>query len=459
MGTLSHGSRTIGPAKPRSWIFLVMQDLIRQPGSRFTALLVFCFYIWAGAVAAADYNLPQLGEPANAALSPAEEERLGARVVAQLLQGNHILEDTELQAYLRQVGQQLLQASDRDASDFHFFAVRDGSINAFALPGGHIGVNTGLLTETDSESELAGVMAHEIAHVTQRHIARQFQATKGTQWASLAALLAAALLSGGDGDVMEAAITGSISMSHQQSLGFTRAHEAEADHVGIRRLAAAHFDPNAMATFFGKLQRRSRLYGQQPPQILLSHPVTTTRIAEARARAEDYPALRVRESTDYALMKERARVLATAQYGELLRYYRNVGAPDNGNPADTYGYALTLMRSGAASQAVELLQALAQEHAEQFHYVTALAEAQKMAGQPQAAEATLQQALSRFGDKPALVLQYAGLLLANNQPQAARALLKRHPSLVASNDRAQEILAEAAGKQDRLGEAYYHQAQ
>src|SRR5699024_9917604 len=174
---------------------------------------------------------------------------------------------------------------------------------------------------------------------------------------------------------------------------------------------------------------------------------------------EDYPALRVRESTDYALMKERARVLATAQYGELLRYYRNVGAPDNGNPADTYGYALTLMRSGAASQAVELLQALAQEHAEQFHYVTALAEAQKMAGQPQAAEATLQQALSRFGDKPALVLQYAGLLLANNQPQAARALLKRHPSLVASNDRAQEILAEAAGKQDRLGEAYYHQAQ
>lgn len=421
-------------------------------------LWLACLCTWAGMCAAQDYDLPSLGSPASTVLSPTKAERLGGRVLSRLLQSGRILEDVELRRYLHQVGARLLRPTAHDVDDFRFFMVDTATINAFALPGGYIGVNAGLLLETQSESELAAVMAHEIAHVTQHHIARQIQATQGLQWAPLVAALAAAIASGGDSDAVQAAIVGSMSAIRRQRLGYTRAHEHEADRIGIRMLAAAHFDPDAMASFFETMQDNARLYGRHLPQILLTHPVTTARIAEARARARDYPSTKVIESDDYAIMKERARVLTNSQRSQLLDYYRRLGAPANTPPAKDYGYAITLTRAGRANQAVTILHRLVDSHPGQAHYVLALARAHAANGHIDRALDTLKEALGGVDDAPAVVLEYAATLLDSNQPAAARRVLGQHPRLTGRSYRAQQIQAQAAAQLGKLGEAYYRQA-
>lgn len=431
----------------------------QHPLTTYLALLwLLCACTAASTASATTYDLPTLGAPASTALSPARAQRLGQRVVAQLLQAGRIVEDVELRQYLRQVGTRLLAPTSHDADAFRFFMVANPAINAFALPGGYIGINAGLITETDNESELASVMAHEIAHITQRHIARQIQATQGMQWATLAAVLAAAIAGSGDGDAIQAAITGSISAMRQRRISFTRAHELEADRIGIRMLAAAHFDPDAMAAFFETMQRHARLYGRHLPQILLTHPVNNTRIAEARARAQDYPDPTVMESADYAVMKERTRVLTQPRRSQLLDYYRSQGAPEKTPAAKDYGYALTLARVGRADDAVAILQRLARTHPDQSYYATALARAQATAGHTQAALATLKNARQRFPDAPAITLEYAATLMDSGQPRAARAFLLRQPELTRHNYHAQKLLARIAGRNNNRGEAYYHQA-
>lgn len=421
------------------------------------ACLVWLCSCAVGAVAA-DYNLPALGEPSVTTLSPQEGRRIGGRVFSQLLRAGRIVEDPELTQYIQSVGARLVEAAGKTPGDFRFFVINNSTINAFALPGGFIGVNTGLILETDSESELAAVMAHEISHVTQRHIARQIEATKGTQWATLAALLGMAIAAGGDPDAIQAAITGSMSIIRQQQVSYTRAHELEADRLGIRLLAAAHFDPSAMARFFETMQRHARLYGKHLPQILLTHPVNNTRIAEARARATNYPAVAVTESVDYPIMKARARFLTTLQRSALLNYYQSRGAPASTSDAMDYGYALTLAHLGQPEQAAAILQRLVKSHPQQAHYVVALARAQAYAGHAQAGLATLKAALRQFPSDLALTLQYATTLINSGQPDAARQFLTSRPQLTRRSYHAQELLARSAGAQGRLGEAYYRQA-
>lgn len=417
-----------------------------------------CAGTWMSVAAASDYNLPSLGEPASTVLSPSHAQHLGQRVVAQLLQSGRVIEDLELRHYLRDVGKRLLAPTAHDIDDFRFFLVDNSAINAFALPGGFIGVNAGLIRATSNESELAGVMAHEISHITQRHIARQLQATQGMQWATLAAVLAAAIAGGGDGDAMQAAITGSISVMQQQRISFTRAHEFEADRIGIRMLAAAHFDPDAMASFFETMQRRARLYGHHLPQILLTHPVNNTRIAEARARAQDYPNPTVVESPAYPIMKQRTRVLTTAQRSKLLDYYHRLDAPESTPAAKDYGYALTLVRVGRAEHAVRILKQLVDTHPQQMHYVVALARAQRAAGDARAALTLIEHASQQFPQAPAVALTHAQLLFNTGQLANARAFLLKQPRFTNSHYQAQHILARIAGRQGKLGEAYYRQA-
>lgn len=434
------------------------ESSIRRGTRSLLIVWLACICSWAGAVAAEGYNLPALGEPSNTTLSPIQENRIGARVFSQFLRAGQIIEDVELREYVQQVGSRLVKATSHSPDEFHFFIVKNPAINAFALPGGFIGINAGLILKTKSESELASVMAHEISHVTQRHIARQIAATKGTHWATLAALLGAAIAAGGDPDAVQAAIAGSMSITRQQQVTYTRAHELEADRIGIRLLAKAHFDPDAMASFFQTMQRRARLYGNHLPQILLTHPVNNTRIAEALARANDYPSPKVIESPDYAIMKERVRVLTTFQRSELLSHYQRLGAPQNTPPATDYGYALTLAHSGQAGLAVDILSRLAHANPKQLLYATALARAQALAGQTDAALTTLRSALTEFTSSPAVKLEYATTLVHNGQPDKAREFLDTHPQLTRNNYQAQALLARIAGSRGDIGEAYYRQA-
>jgi predicted Zn-dependent protease len=409
--------------------------------------------------AGSDYNLPDMGQPADTAMTPAQERKVGAQVVYQLRSQQAIVDDVELEAYINRIGRRLARHTDRSPNLFDFYVIKSDQINAFALPGGYIGVNSGLITATDSESELASVMAHEIAHVTQRHIARQIAESRGDTIATMATAIAAAVIgaAAGAGQAVPAAIMGGMSHLGMQQISNTRAHEYEADRVGIRTLARSDFDPTAMARFFEKIQRQSDLYGQQLPQILLTHPVSTTRMAEAESRAKDYPDVPVHVSPDYAYMKERARVLQTSNYGDLNDYYQRRLARSP-SAAERYGYALVLGQLGRTRQALPILTAGMKAHPDILAWAMALANAQTHIGDSAQADKILKAALKRFPNRDTPKLAYAQALQAQGQPGAMRNFLISQEHILSTYPLAQELLARGAGDQGKLGEAYYRQA-
>jgi len=188
-------------------------------------------------------QLPDLGDPAQVGLSPAQERKIGEAIVRQIRAQGGYLQDPEVSDYLNELGHRLVAASHDTKQDFEFFAVPDPQINAFALPGGYIGVHTGLILLAQNESELASVLAHEISHVTQRHMARMMANQKNSMLMSLAGLALAILASraGGSnsGQATQAAIAGSQALSAQNQLNFTRDNEYEADRIGFSRMTAA----------------------------------------------------------------------------------------------------------------------------------------------------------------------------------------------------------------------------
>src|SRR6186713_576229 len=272
------------------------------------AMLVVHLVLPPVALAQGANDLPDIGSPASSALSLDDEYRIGLQVMRQLRDEGQILDDPEATEYLQALGSRIAgQATLDSAQRLNLFFVSQSSINALALPGGFIGVNYGLVLATRNESQLAGVLAHEIAHVTQRHIARRVRTQGRQSIATMAAILASILLGAATGS--SDAAMGGISMAQgaamQQQINFTRANENEADRVGMGFLAAAGFDPYGMPDFFETMGRRSALQATNRnalPEILQSHPVTTNRIAESRARAAQFKDLKpTTESVSYAL--------------------------------------------------------------------------------------------------------------------------------------------------------------
>ncbi|NBX44497.1 MAG: M48 family peptidase, partial [Gammaproteobacteria bacterium] len=212
-------------------------------------------------------DLPDIGSGADSTLTLNDEYQIGRSVVRGLREQGLILEDPEINDYLQNLGNRIAAQVPDSNQRFNFFVIRDSGINAFALPGGFIGVNQGLITATTSESQLAGVLAHEIAHVTQRHIARAIQAQGRQSIAATAAMLAAILIgvTTGASDAVQAGMVIAQGTAAQQQINFTRSNEYEADRIGIGFLAAAGFDPNGMPDFFETMGRRAGLAGAQVP--------------------------------------------------------------------------------------------------------------------------------------------------------------------------------------------------
>ncbi len=257
------------------------------------ALAVASLAAFAGAIHAADTRLPNLGSSAGKVASPEEQRQYGFYVLHELRNQNGVLDDALLADWLNTLGYRLVSNSPQPDQPFTFFIVRDNDINAFALPGGFVGVNVGLITTTENESEVAAVLAHEISHVTQNHLIRAVEAeqkmTPLMMLAMLGAIVAASHsspYSTGNADV--GAIAAVQGLAQQMQINFTRQDEAEADRVGIATLAKSGFDPDAMAGFFERMQRALRpgFDENDIPALLMDHPVTTTRISEAKARAD-----------------------------------------------------------------------------------------------------------------------------------------------------------------------------
>jgi beta-barrel assembly-enhancing protease len=376
-------------------------------------------------------DLPDIGSPASSALSLDDEYRIGLQIVRQLRDEGQVLEDPEATEYLQAVGSRIVaQATGDSAQRFQFFFVRDDSINAFALPGGFIGVNHGLILATRNEAQLAGVLAHEIAHVTQRHIARRIHSQGRQSIATVATILAAILVGAATGS--SDAAMGGISMAQgaamQQQINFTRSNENEADRIGMAFLSSAGFDPYGMPDFFETMGRRAGLSASSSrnaiPEILQSHPITSNRIAESRSRATQFKNLKqVPESISYSLTRERLRVLSTPADQNVRRYYEDRRQHQEQTIGERYGEALATYQSGNSSASLDSLTELARQYPQVPMLQSTLGQALMNAGATDAALDTFRRALTVSPRNIPLTMRYAEALVKAGQAKTAHAVL------------------------------------
>ncbi|MBI1174511.1 MAG: M48 family metalloprotease [Sideroxydans sp.] len=316
--------------------------------------LLCCFPLLAGAD-----GLPDLGDASQAELSPQQERQIGEQSMLQIRAEKSYLGDAEVNDYLNQLGYRLVSNSNDPSQTFSFFAINDNAINAFALPGGFIGVNTGLILTAQSESELAAVLAHEIAHVTQHHLARMVAGQKIDSLTSMAAIAVAILAARSNPQASQAAIVGAGASSVQRQLNYTRAHEQEADRIGLATLEKAGFDVQAMPTFFKRMERGTRLLDSNTPSWLLTHPVTSERIADIENRVRQLPYRQVADSLDFQLV--RAKLLVTEKTPRIaIDYFQDALGPRKfGDPVvQRYGLTRALLLSGKTSDAANELATL-----------------------------------------------------------------------------------------------------
>lgn len=412
------------------------------------------------AAASAEIQLPDIGESSGSVISPDQERGLGERLMRRLRQDLLVVDDPLLHSYIQSLGERLVSHSHRPAGEFTFFIVNDAAINAFAAPGGYIGVNSGLLLTTENESELAAVLAHEITHVTQRHMARTYEAAGRYQVAAALAILAAILVGGESEQLAQAAIAGGAAASVQMQIDFTRANEREADRLGIQTLAAAGYDPDSMATFFERMQRTSRLYGARPPEFLSTHPVTSARIAESRSLAKSYRVNKGADRTQYDLMRARLRVLTSDNplraQEEFQRALKQESPP---TPATRYGYALALLGAGDGARAREQAELLLKHDPDRIAYLTLKARADMERGASREALSTFERALLNYPNDYPLTYFYAEALLQAGEPKKAREILQDYMHNRTPNAAVRRLYAQAASAAGHLAEAYRSMAE
>lgn len=291
-------------------------------------------------------ELPDLGEVSRKYFSDLEEQALSRTIMRDIYADPLYLDDPEVEAYLEQLGYRLVSVSSRNQRDVTFFVVQQPTINAFALPGGNIGVHTGLVLAAQNESELASVLGHEIAHVTQEHIARMIASQAQSYWPSLAALGIALLAARSNPQIANAAIVSTQALSIQNQLNYTRDYEREADRIGFEMLSKAGFDPHGMQSFFGKLQRTNRLYDTSAPAYLRTHPLTSERIADMEARSEKSPYLQVANSLNFELVRARLRALEGTPQQAVRTFQTQLQDKRYSLPAAAhYGLALAHLRA------------------------------------------------------------------------------------------------------------------
>lgn len=420
-----------------------------------------------GPLARAEVDLPAIGDPVNQVLSPEAEAAIGARMMARAQRHLDINRDPEIAAYLDRLGAQLSEVVESPPFDrFTFFLVYSDGINAFAAPGGYIGINSGLFRAAENEAQLAGVLAHEIAHVTQRHLAKAFAANQRNQYKTLAAVLAGIVLAGENPQAAQAAVATGQAAEAQRRINYTRSNEYEADRIGIQTLARAGFDPEAMSGMFELL--RGAGGGQSVPEFLRTHPVSSNRIAEARSRAARIDAgERRRDSLAFHLIKRRIAVERTDDPERLAREWAEQVPPATSfaAPANRYGLALLDLRRDTPERAIERLQALREDAPDERHYGLALARAHAQHGDIATALEVWRHFDALYPRSYPVAAVGADLLTAKGRPGEAvehvTQYLRSHPDPVAIAWRRLAKAADADGQTVRSHEAlgeYYARA-
>jgi len=406
-------------------------------------------------------DLPDLGDVSATVLSPLDEQRIAEQIMKDVMSSGQVVSDVEVNDYVYNLGYRLAANGPDRRQKFYFFVVRDNAINAFAMPGGVVGIHTGLIIASNSESEVASVMGHEIGHVVQRHLARMIAQQKQDSILNLATLALAILASRSDGvggGAMAAAQAGAL----QRQLDYTREHEREADRVGLQILDSAGFDTRAMPVFFETLQKNTRFEGSAP-SFLRTHPLTVERISDVRSRVEQMPYRQVQDSPEYHYV--RAKLMSELGSANSAADYFRVNLRDRkyaSEAAQHYGLALALMRKNdhaAAAEQVTWLKENAPRHA---MIETLAARLETARNNPAQAGKQYESALREFPSHRALIYGYAEHLLALGQPDAVLKLIDEKQGLFPDDPYFYELKSRAYTAQGQTllrhqaqGEAYY----
>jgi beta-barrel assembly-enhancing protease len=410
------------------------------------------------AAVSAPVDLPRIGEPADVALSPLQEMRIGSKITAELYARDYILEDPEVTEYIAGLTWRLVAAAEAEPPDLTVFVMRDPRINAFALPGGYLGINAGTLTAARNESELAGVLSHELAHITQRHIARTIEGTQTANIATWAAVLAAIIAASANPEVVLAALSMGQAANYQREVNFTRAHELEADRIGIRTMARARFNPEGMATFFMRLEQQSRLYGNQIPEFLQTHPVNTTRISEARMRAASMASVKPKDPIEFQIMQARAEALTADRPSQAAELFAGRIGGGTGTAADRYGLALAYARLGEYEKARTTLRPAINDLPRQPNLTLLDARILMAQGNADGALKDVAQTLDHHPRYAPSILEYADTLITAGKPEQARQVLISHEQALGTRMETYRLLAFAARDSGRTVEAQYQMA-
>ena len=362
-------------------------------------------------------ELPELGESARAEFSPQIERKIGEQIMSEIrLREPSYVDDPEINDYLNGLGRRLVESSANPTGDFNFFAISDSTVNAFAMFGGFIGVNTGTILTAQSESELAGVIAHEIAHVTQNHLARQIAREKLNTIPALIAMAAGILAARSNTNIGAAAITFVQAGMVQSQLAYTRDFEREADRMGYQSLDKAGFDVRGMGDFFERLQKSGRLYENNAPVYLRSHPLTVERISDMQNRAQESPYRQVVSNLDFYLVRAKLRGLmgtpreARVDVETLLRERKY-----SSQAAVRYGLAFAHMRAKDVPAAQREMDSIIALKVASPIISGLAAEIRASSGDLAGAQAIYREALQRFPQAKSLVYGYAAALYAGRQ--------------------------------------------
>jgi predicted Zn-dependent protease len=419
------------------------------------------FVVFSSGAGANDIKLPDMGSPADAILSKSDEAQYGRAIMRDIRRSGLVVEDPQLTEYVNEIGHRIAaQTSDGD-QQFTFFVVKDSRINAFALPGGYIGVHTGLLEATRSEDELAGVLAHEVAHVTQRHIARAIHASSRQSILSTAMMLGALVLgaAGGSGEAVQGAMAISQGTALQQQINFTRSNEYEADRIGIGALADAGFDPHGMASFFEVMSRQTPgSPDSRMPEFLMTHPVSTARIAEARNRARDIPYVESRDSTSYGIARARTIVDGYDNYDGAVAYFEKRDYEDQ-TDIERYGRAVAYQRAGRDLEANRIFEDLAAKDQKVIAYHIGLGQTQLALQDNNTGLDTFDHAIRLFPRNVPLVIHYGEALLQLGKAEQAHDMLLDLMNNVPPTPEQIRLIARAANEAGDDAESLYYMSE
>ena len=392
-------------------------------------------------------TLPDMGTTAGSTLSINQELQMGDFYVRQLRASAPLINDPLLNQYINQLGNRLVAHANSVRTPFHFYLVRNDEINAFAFFGGNVVLHSALFRETDNESQLASVLAHEISHVTQRHLARAMEEQRRNAPLTWVGALGSILLAMASPQAGMAALTGTLAGAQQGIISFTQGNEQEADRIGIQVLQRAGFDPQAMPTFLQKLADQSR-FSSKPPEILLTHPLPDSRLADARNRANQMRPVVVQSSQDFYMAKVRSLGMYATGRNQLTDDLLNEYAKGNvrEQQAAQYGKAIQFLQAKSFDSAKRVIAPLLAKQPDNVWFLDIMTDIDIGLNQPQQAIAMLSSAKGS-NSNPVLQLNLANAYVEAKQPANASRILNRYTFAHPDDVNAFDLLAQASAAQ------------